>query len=64
MWIVMAVKKSIEVEMPAFGFKQELPLSSADGMIGMIPVFDTKEQAEEYADGKSKVVECVVERKE
>ncbi len=60
MWMVMAVKKSIEVELPAFRLKQELPLSCAGGMVGMIPVFDTREDAEEYADGKFDVVQVEV----
>ena len=60
MWIVMALKKDIEVELPAFNLSETLSLSCADGMTGMIPVFDNKENAEKYADGKFQVVEITV----
>jgi len=50
----MQVDKSIEVT--AFGISKEIPLVATGGMIGMIPVFATREQAEQWADGIYDVV--------
>ncbi len=41
------------------GTAVELPLSYADGMIGCMPVFETKEKAEAFADGAYKILEVV-----
>lgn len=38
----------------------ELPLAYANGMIGAMPVFETREQAEAYADGVFEVAEVLV----
>jgi len=45
----MQVEKSIEIT--AFGISRDVPLIATGGMIGMIPVFATREQAEQWADG-------------
>lgn len=60
MYMAMAVKKSITVNV--MGQTQELPFTSA-GFIGMIPVFATKEEAEEWADGKCQVIPLEVGEK-
>jgi hypothetical protein len=44
--VVMVMKKSLTVS--AMGIEKELPLDFAPGMIGMIPVFDTEENARAY----------------
>jgi TusA-related sulfurtransferase len=53
MYMVMALKKSMKVSV--MGKEVEVPFTSA-GFVGMIPVFATKEEAEEWADGKAQVV--------
>jgi len=45
------------VELPALGLNQEVSLTHADGMIGMIPVFRTKVAAKRYAGKKFTIVE-------
>lgn len=59
MFVVMAVKKKLGVEV--MGAQIEVDLCYAEGMIGGLPVFDTRENAEAWADGKPEVieVECV-----
>lgn len=49
MFIVNSLKKELSVEV--IGIKTKLQLNWAKGMIGAIPVFETQEQAEEYANG-------------
>jgi hypothetical protein len=39
-----------------------VPLTWADGMVGVIPVFDNKEKAEKYSDDM-KVIEIIVDVK-
>jgi len=46
-------------ELTWMGRAAELPLSYADGMIGCMPVFETKEKAEAFADGAYKIFEIV-----
>lgn len=38
------------------GHVHNIRLSCADGMIGALPIFDTRESAEEFADGRCQVV--------
>ena len=38
-----------------FGNEVKLDMSWADGMIGCLPVFDSKENAEKYSEGKYKI---------
>lgn len=41
--------------------EQDIPLSFAPGMIGALPVFDTLEAAEAFADGQC-AIHCVVRK--
>ena len=59
LYCVLLVQKEQMAEMAAFGIKQRLKLSWADGMIGVIPVFEDKEKAERYADGKCEIMTVV-----
>lgn len=54
-FVVKALNKTVEVTW--MGRAAELPLSYADGMIGCLPVFETKEKAEAFADGAYEIVE-------
>jgi hypothetical protein len=54
-WVVLCVNKDIEVS-GILGTKK-LPLCYAEGMVGAIPVFENKEAAEVFADGRYKVAE-------
>jgi len=49
MFAVMALKKEIRID--AVGVEYTLPLSWADGMIGALAVFETKTEAEDWAEG-------------
>lgn len=49
LYAVQVLKKEVDVEV--LGIKQSLPLSWADGMVGIIPVFDSLENAQIWADG-------------
>lgn len=53
MFLVMVVNKTIELDV--MGHVKTLDLSYIDGMIGAIPVFFTREAAEEYANGQQVV---------
>jgi len=57
MYMVQLMRYKLTVG--TFTGETEIDLSWADGMIGACPVFKTKEQAEEYADG-SPIVEIVL----
>lgn len=46
---VLYIRETIEVEV--MGMKTDLDLIWADGQIGAMPVFNSKEWALEYADG-------------
>lgn len=41
------------------GMATELPLTYAEGMIGCMPVFETREQAESFADGVYEIMEII-----
>ena len=61
MWAVMVLHKSVEVQLP--GRVVSVPLTYSDGMIGAIPVFATRQQAEEFAGDAHEVVEvCAIAR--
>jgi len=51
MWMVLNFKDELEIEVVNMSptFKHKIKLSWANGMIGAIPVFDTKEAALKYA---------------
>lgn len=57
MYIVMAIRKDLVIDVD-YGFKQTatVPLVWSPGMIGACPVFETREDAERYADGDSEIV--------
>ena len=57
LYLVCAVQKQQAVEMKAYGIKQNLPLTWADGMIGVLPVFIDREKAEKYANGNFSIWE-------
>lgn len=46
-----------EVEVDWGGSTRSIPLSYADGMVGAIPVFETREQAEAFAGDKYRIAE-------
>jgi len=50
MYVVMVLQKNVGIECIVGPFKENgsMPLSTAKGMIGMIPVFDTLENAHKY----------------
>lgn len=56
-FVVQVLNKTVEVTW--MGRTTELPLSYADGMTGCMPVFETKEKAEAFADGAYKIFEIV-----
>jgi hypothetical protein len=55
MFIVMSIKKSINVSV--LGLEREVDLIYADGMIGALSVFDTRESAEAWASDGTDVIE-------
>lgn len=55
MYAVLQLNKQVEVNV--YGREIEIPLSYADGMIGAIPVFETREAAEVFAGDKYDVAE-------
>lgn len=57
MYVVLIVNRMITLDL--FGSEQDVPLCYAEGMVGAIPVFETREQAEAFADGNYAVVEVI-----
>lgn len=57
-YMVKSLGKTVSVMW--MGMEAELPLAYAEGMIGAMPVFETREQAEAYADGMFEVAEVHV----
>lgn len=55
---VMTVEKFISVYVSCY--EKEIPLSYADGMVGAMPVFETRDQAENFSGGKYDVMELRV----
>lgn len=45
------MRMSISEVISVFGQEHNLKLSWADGMVGAVPIFETKEAAESYAKG-------------
>ena len=56
MWIVMSVHNTVGITIPLG--ESEVALSWAPGMIGVLPVFDTKASADKYTMGRALVVEA------
>ena len=54
---MLAEKKEVRIA----GWKSELKLTWADGMIGVMPAFDDLEKAEKYAGDKFNITEFEVE---
>jgi hypothetical protein len=57
MFAVLQLNKEVEVQV--FGRIETIPLTYADGMIGAIPVFETKEQAKAFAGDMYKIAELI-----
>ena len=53
LYVVMALNSTVEVT--AFGRNDKVELSYADGMVGAMPVFNTREAAEAYAGDKYQI---------
>ena len=53
MYLVMALKEKSKVKIKNCHppHEEDISLSFADGMVGVMPVFDTYEAAEKWADG-------------
>jgi hypothetical protein len=49
-YLAMLMKKDIAIEV--MGIEKTLPFDFADGLIGMMPVFDTPENARKYSPDK------------
>jgi len=56
-YLVGSIQHTVQVDSGSDSDISYLKLTWADGMIGAIPVFDTKENADKYADGKVPVIE-------
>jgi len=59
MYMVLQLNKEIVVKV--MGRDVELPLSYADGMVGAVPVFETKEAAEEFAGDRYKIAQLTTD---
>ncbi len=52
LWVVQRMMKSIGIAVKGYvNIEQQVSLSDKDGMVGALPVFATREQAEAYGDG-------------
>ena len=58
-FVVKMLNRTAEVMW--MGMATELPLAYAEGMIGCMPVFETREQAESFADGAYEITEIMTE---
>lgn len=58
MFAVLQLNKM--VEMSVLGNSVEVSLSYAEGMVGAIPVFETKEQAEVFAGDKYEIAKLTI----
>ena len=58
-FLVMSLRRAAEAQLPSGIAK--MPLKWAYGMIGAMPVFESREAAEEYAQGKFEIVEVEIE---
>ncbi len=59
MWFVRGIQT--KTNLSVFGEIIEISLIFGDGMVGVIPVFDTKESAENYSAGRFPVEEVITE---
>lgn len=53
MFLVMLLSETIELDV--MGQIKELPLCYIEGMVGAMPVFEHRKDAEEYANGQQVV---------
>jgi len=58
MYMVLQLNKEVEVNV--MGRVVEVPLSYAEGMIGAVPVFDTKDAATKFAGDKYKIAQLTI----
>ena len=57
MYVVKTIKKDIEVLV--LGQPIKIPLSFADGMVGALPVFATREEARKYCEGDDTLISVI-----
>jgi len=57
-YIVMRIDKHLTVDV--MGMEHTIPLIFTKGMIGAIPVFETAEDAEEFADGRFSIMGATI----
>lgn len=55
MYLVPILRENVQIQM--LGLDAEVKLSWRNGQIGAVPVFENKEDAEKYADGRCEVIE-------
>jgi hypothetical protein len=62
LWLVMVVQKNVKVSVSVIpeNLEQDIDLIFADGMVGAIPAFESKEAADKYANGRE-VIEAVMQ---
>lgn len=58
MYVVFQLNKELEVLI--MGREIPIPLVYAEGMIGAMPVFDSKEAAEQFAGDKYKIAKIAI----
>jgi hypothetical protein len=56
MYIVLRLAEEKPLKVPLFTSKPTVTFKWADGMVGVVPVFETYEQALEYADGDTRKI--------
>ncbi len=56
--MVKSLGKTVALEW--MGREHAIPLSWAEGMIGAMPIFETREQAEAYANGMFEIAEVKI----
>lgn len=57
MYAVLQLSKSVEVMVMGLGIECPLVYADADGMVGAMPVFETREAAEKFAGDDYKIAE-------
>lgn len=62
MYAVLAIKKTVTINM--WDVERDISLVWADGMIGALACFETREQAEAYSGESCQVVEMQYKSKE
>lgn len=62
MFIVMVLEQ--ETAAKVFGLSGKIPIKWKDGRLGVVPVFATKEEAEEYAGDSGASIYEIKEKRE